>query len=161
MKPSTGRAIGLAFAALWLLLGAAALPTPWHQIIGVSGLIAIVALALRAWRMKERVTGAFRMSRYWIAVAAECVALVLANVLLNRNGQGGYLLPVVAMIVGLHFVGLWWAGGGPQYLWLAGIMTPIGAAALLLPPGSPLMQAVTGLGSAAALAGIAGTGARR
>lgn len=161
MTPFTGRAIGLGFAALWLLVGASALPQPWRYAVGGLGLIVIAALTVRAWRLVEPRTGRFSMRRFGIAVALEFAALALAQALLNRSGQTGYLIPVVGIIVGLHFIGLWWAGGGAQYLWLAGAMTAIDAAALLLPPGSAAMLAFAGLGSATALAVAAGTGARR
>ncbi|VVT19007.1 conserved membrane hypothetical protein [Sphingomonas sp. EC-HK361] len=161
MSPFTGRAIGLAFATLWLLLGAGALPLPWRYVVGGLGVAAIIALVIRAWRMNERRTGLFRMGRYRLSVALEFGAIAFTSYLLMKTGSGGYLIPAVGVIVGLHFIGLWWAGGGIQYLQLAGLMTVIDSFALLLPPGSASMQAVAGLGSAAALAGIAGTGARR
>ena len=160
MRPFTGRAIGLIFAELWLLLGAAVLPPPWYWAVAALGTLTIVALVVRAWRMKERRTGLFRMRRYWIAVAGEVVALAVANAVLHRLRLDGYLLPVVAIIVGLHFTGLWWAGGGTRYLGLAATLTAVGLAALLLPLGAA-MQAFVGLGSAAALAGFAGFGRRR
>lgn len=161
MSAFTGRAIGLGFAVLWLLLGAAALPVPWRYGVGVTGLALIGMLAWRVWHLNEPRTGLFRMNRYRTAVIAEFAAIAVAQLALARTGLTGYLLPVVAILVGLHFVGLWWAGGGAQYLWLAAVMTLVGAAALLLPSGSAAMQAVTGLGSGAALAWFAGTGARR
>ncbi len=160
MSAFTGRAIGLGFAVLWLLLGAAALPVPWRYGVGAVGVVAIAGLAVRAWRMDEPRTGLFRMKRYRIAVIAEFGALALGQVLLARAGLSAYLLPVVGIIVGLHFIGLWWAGGGVQYLRLAAAMTIIDAGALLLPAGGHAMQAVAGLGSAAALAVAAGTGTR-
>ncbi|KQS02894.1 hypothetical protein ASG11_00235 [Sphingomonas sp. Leaf357] len=160
MSAFTGRAIGLGFAVLWLLVGAAALPAPWYYSIAAAGLAAIAVLAWRAWRMHEPRTGLFRMNRYWVAVVAEFAAIAFAQIVLIRLGLTGYLLPVVGILVGVHFVGLWWAGGGERYLRLAGVMTALDAAALLLPPGGRAMQAVAGLGSAAALAWFAGTGAR-
>lgn len=161
MTPFTGRAIGLAFAALWLLLGAAALPLPWRYAAAAGGLAGLVVLAVRAWRLDEPRTGLFRMARFRLAVALEFGAIAVANWQLNRAGVGGYLIPVVGIIVGVHFVGLWWAGGGTVYLWLAGAMTAVDAFALLLPPGGAAMQGVAGFGSAAALAVAAGTGPRR
>lgn len=161
MSAFTGRAIGLGFAVLWLLLGAAALSVPWRYLIGAAGLAAIAALLWRARRMQEPRTGLFRMDRYLIAVVAEFAAIALVQLVLARLGLSAYLLPVVGVLVGVHFVGLWWAGGGDSYLRLAGTMTALNAAALLLPPGSRAMQAVAGLGSAAALAWFAGTGVRR
>ena len=160
MTAFTGRAIGLGFAILWLLLGASALPPAWGYATGAIGLAAIAALAWHAWRMHEPRTGRFRMDRYWIAVVAEVAAIALAQLVLTRSGLVGYLLPVVGVLVGLHFLGLWWAGGGERYWRLAGVMTALDAAALLLPPGSRAMQAAAGLGSAAALAWFAGTRTR-
>lgn len=160
MTPFTGRAIGLGFAALWLWLGATALPTPWNWAIGVAGALAIGALAWSAWRMIEPRDGLFQMRRYWIAVVGEVVVLIAVQLLLHRFGLWAYLIPVVGVIVGLHFIGLWWAGGGVGYVGLAVVMTAVNAAAMLLPPGGAAMQAVAGLGSAAALAWFAGTGAR-
>lgn len=161
MTPFTGRAIGLLFAELWLLLGTAVVPLPWRWVAAAVGTLAIAALVARAWRMRERRTGLFRMRRYWIAAAGEVVALAAANAVLHRLRLDGYLLPAVAVIVGVHFTGLWWAGGGAGYLGLAATLTTIGLVALLLPPASAAMQAVVGFGSAAALAGFAGFGARR
>ncbi|CAM3233969.1 hypothetical protein SPAN111604_12130 [Sphingomonas antarctica] len=161
MSAFTGRAIGLGFAVLWLILGAAALPIPWRCLVGAGGLAVIGIFVWRAWRMEEPRTGLFRMGRYRIAVIAEFAAIAVTQLLLGRWGLGGYLLPAVGILVGLHFIGLWWAGGGERYLWLAATMTAIDAAALLLPAGSAAMQATAGLGSAAALAWFAGTGARR
>ena len=160
MTPFTGRAIGLGFAALWLLLGAAALPGPWHWGVAAAGLATIALCGVRAWRMVEPRTGLFVMRRYRIAVAAEFAAIALATALLARLGLSAYLIPVVGIIVGAHFIGLWWAGGGVQYVTLAATMVAVDAAALLLPPGGAAMQAAAGLGSAAALAWAAGTGAR-
>lgn len=161
MTPFTGRAIGLAFATLWLLLGAAALPDIWRYATGAGGLLALAALAVRAWYLPDRRTGQFDMRRYRISVVLEFAAIAMAGYLLHLGGWDGYALPAVGIIVGLHFIGLWWAGGGAQYGRLAGGMTAIDTAALLLPPGSHAMQAVAGLGSAAALALAAGTGVRR
>jgi hypothetical protein len=161
MSAFTGRAIGLGFAVLWLLAGATALPLAWRYPVGAAGLLVIGFLAWRAWRMVEPRTGLFRMNRYWIAVVAEFAAIFVVQLLLKRWGLTGYLLPVVGILVGLHFVGLWWAGGGERYLWLAATMTVVDAAALALQPGSAAMQVAAGLGSAAALAWFAGTGARQ
>lgn len=162
MSAFTGRAIGLSFAVLWLILGAAALSAPWRFLIGAVGLTAIGLLLWRARRMNEARTGLFRMSRYRIAVIGEFAAIAVAQITLRRFGLYGYLLPAVGILVGLHFVGLWWAGGGERYLGLAATMTIIDAAALfLLPPGSAAMQATAGLGWAAALAWFAGTGQQR
>ena len=161
MSAFTGRAVGLGFAVLWLILGAAALPMPWRYLVGSAGLTAIGVMVWRAWRMDEPRTGQFRMSRYRVAVIAEFAAIAITQLLLGRLRLTGYLLPAVGILVGLHFVGLWWAGGGERYLRLAATMTAIDAAALLLPAGSAAMQATAGLGSAAALAWFAGTGVRR
>lgn len=161
MSAFTGRAIGLGFAALWLILGAAALSQPWRYVVCASGLVTIAFLVWRARRMNEPKTGLFRMNRYRIAVTAEFGMIAVTQLLLAKLGLSAYLLPIVGVIVGLHFIGLWWAGGGSIYLGLAGTMTVLNGGALLLRPGSPAMQAVAGLGSAAALACFAGTGVRR
>ena len=53
-------------------------------------------------------------------VGLEVVAIICAVVLLKRAGRKQYLVPVIAVIVGLHFFGMvpalhsnlfWWVGG--------------------------------------------------
>ncbi len=75
----------------------------------------------------------FRQRAYLIAVALEVVALVIANTALPRIGFGDELIPVVGVIVGLHFIGLWRATRLRRFLGIAFAMCVVSAFSALLP----------------------------
>jgi hypothetical protein len=57
--------------------------------------------------------------------------------------------PIVTAIVGVHFVGLWFATGNQKWLWLEAALCGVGIIGLLVPPAARLPTA--GIGSAPAL----------
>lgn len=66
--------------------------------------VLIVALALPR---KQRHLGTFRGHIYGIAVAFEVAAIFGTIWLLGQFALSQFLLPAIAFIVGLHFLGLW------------------------------------------------------
>ena len=58
---------------------------------------------------------------------------------------------MIGIVVALHFIGLWWATGDARFLVLTGAMLAVNLVALLFPPASVAMFAVSGLGSWACL----------
>ena len=138
--------IPLGFALWWLWQGIAALPPGWRTGIGIAGVVAIAAIAAHVLTRPPRPGDVrFRFGwRFAVAVAAEVAGLVIALNLLQANGRLDLLLPAIGIVIGLHFVGIWWSNPQPRYLWLAGAMTGLNVAALFVADPRPL----SGLGSA-------------
>jgi hypothetical protein len=158
MTARRGTIVVLGFALVWLWVGTSGLATPWRAVVGGVGLVALGAIAWRALRGPVALgrTRRFDGRRFAITVAIEVGAAVLAGQLLGRSGLIGYVWPTIGIIVGLHFVGLWWATGDRRYLTLTAVMTAVNVVALAFPAGGAAMLAVSGLGSCAALAWAVG-----
>jgi hypothetical protein len=108
-----GVAAGAVFAALWGLVGARGLAGAWRRRIAVLVLMASAGLVARALIAPPQPAYAQRFDAhiYGYAVAFEIVGVVLAALALRAPGRRGLLAPVLAIITGLHFVGLWLATG--------------------------------------------------
>ncbi len=133
-----GATIGLGFGGLWALLGAQALPQHLSVWAALAGFAVSAALILRVWWARpvpSEGKSLFRRTRYFVAVALEVAAIMAASNLLPRYGLSGYLIPVVGVIVGLHFIGLWLAAAQRHFLGIAAGMCAVSLAAMLLPPG--------------------------
>jgi hypothetical protein len=152
-----GATVGLFFGGLWCVLGSQALPQHWQLPVIVAGWIVTLLLVLRLWRLPAFGAGGgamFRQRTYLVAVALEVVALVAANNLLPKMGFGDELIPVVGIIVGLHFIGLWQATGLRRFLGIAVAMCVVSAFSALLPSlwgNIDPRVAVCGFGSALVL----------
>jgi len=70
---------------------------------------------------------------------------------LRSHDRQDVLLPVIGIIVGLHFIGLWLAWRRVQFLWLTGALVAINVLAMLLPLTRAARTMVSGFGSSASL----------
>jgi hypothetical protein len=147
-----GALVGLAFGLLWWLVGAGAIERPLGTALQVAGLAIFAGAA--AWIVRRAPSAGRRRPRwsyYIIAVVAEVAVIALAQAWLGARGLNALLFPVVGVIVGLHFIGLWLAFARRRFLALAATMVAINLLALLLPLGGDTRLALSGFGSAAAL----------
>jgi hypothetical protein len=64
----------------------------------------------------------FNLQAYNISVAFEAILIAIAVVVLTRSGRKFLLLPVISIIVGLHFYGMVWALGSNEYWWIGSAM---------------------------------------
>lgn len=87
------------------------------------------------------------------SVLFEAVLIVLTVVLVRRFSHRSLIPPIIAIIVGLHFVGLYFAAGQVVFIWLAVAMFVVGVVAVLAPQA--LRLPIAGFGSAIALWGSA------
>ncbi len=163
---SASTLIGAIFALIWGINGSLALPNSWR--VGITAIVTLITLGLVAvsinfYRSAGRVpsgtdaqaTNPFRTTAYRVAVAAMLIALPVASRVLTLNGQGDAIMPTVAIIVGLHFLGLVPAFRNGIFAWIAGGFCLIGLVALFLPVQAgktlELRYAVVGLGCALVL----------
>jgi hypothetical protein len=145
-----GILIGVIAGAGWALAGAAALEGQARAFavfgaLGLSVLLGVATADLPSAAMSGRFDGGI----YGVAVTAETIAILGAVALLRRWARQDWLPPVIAVIVGLHFLGLWRATGSLVFVALAAGLCVVGIAGSLVPASRRLL--VVGFGCAAAL----------
>lgn len=144
-----GTIVGVAFGCAWGIAGTLPLPPLWRT-AGILGSIAASVILIMLIRgAPGTVDGHFNGTIYGVAVTAEVIAIVIAGVTLSQTGHGSFIPPAVAVIVGLHFIGLWLATNTVTFLWLAAALCAIGLGAAAVEKSARLP--VAGIGSALAL----------
>lgn len=150
--PQVGLIVVAFFGALWAAVGASALRS--RQCVGVTALAIVIAIILAIQFPRLRVTGGyFHSGIYVYSVLFEVIAIAIAIVLIRRFADRSFIPPVIAIIVGLHFVGLRGATGEDIFVWIAVAMCVFGAVAAL--SSRRLRLPIAGFGSALALWGSA------
>ena len=128
--------IGWFFGTLWALLGVSALPRPYDRIgCGVAIAVGLPFLA-RLWRHESPAgarRGLFRAPAYFLAVAAEVLAIYAASLLLPRFSAQRQVFSAVGCIVGLHFIGLWLATRSPRFLRITAGMCCVSLLSMVTP----------------------------
>lgn len=156
-----GALVGASFGGCWAIAGAFGLPKRMRPPVILLSLAVTAFLIARPFvePLSGVPQGSFDATVYWIAVAAETAAILIAAIFLNVRGRKDLLLPVIGIIVGLHFIGLWQATRLLLFLGVAILMCAVSLAALLLrgydANGVSPRQAVAGLGCAIVLWGCA------
>jgi hypothetical protein len=151
------RTIGLLFGGLWGLLGVLALPVAWRLACALTVGFVSIFLVIRLWHTSRSLDPASSMFRRWpylLAVTLEIMAIYTVSAALPRYGLQAYFIEVLGVIVGLHFIGLWWATGLTRFLWIAAGLCGVSAIAMALPRAWEdllLRDAVTGVGNALVL----------
>jgi len=141
---SSGAAIGgiivASFAALWAGLGVRSLGREWAIRLTVASALLSLALVIAGVGQlrspsSTTVAGVPHPNVYWVSVAFEAVAIPLAVFILRRRRQHRYILPITALIVGLHFFALVPAFGSFEFAWIGSAMSVIALATIwFLPP---------------------------
>lgn len=167
-----GALVVTGFGAFWAIGGAFNLPNPASAILFVASLLAVVGLlvvSLRLWRKSETLPAhsSPEESTYWrnsgkwfgLIFASEATLIAIASIVLGNTGHDALIPPVIALIVGLHFLLLAPLFRLPLYN-VAGIAMSalalvciIAVIAIWRPAGDSLFfwSIVVGLGSAALL----------
>lgn len=143
--------IGWAFGLLWLSVGLGVTPAPWKWIAGlIYGAVAVIA-AIRILRQRNARGGSFDRRWYLAAVVAEVVAIMVAAHWLAAHHRTDLTFPVVGVLVGLHFLGLWPSFALRRFVVLAFVLVAINLAAIFLPLSPEERLMLSGFGSSAAL----------
>lgn len=176
---NTGTAIGsfiaIVFGLVFVEVNGGGLATPWPAVIRVAGvvvavaLLAVLVLAPRGRVRAERSADDgpsddqrtfFGSRRYWVIVAIEVVALFGGLAVINDvldHGEVG--ISWIAVVVGLHFLGLGWAFRLGRFHVLGAVMIALGVAGFLLDAfgaGAAVIGLVSGVLSGASLFATAG-----
>lgn len=129
----TGQQIGVLIGVIagggWALAGSASLRGASRVIALSVSLAGSILLILATARLPPAgVTGRFDGGIYGLAVTAETIAILAAVVLLRRSARQDWLAAVIAVIVGLHFLGLWRATGDDLFVAIAAGLCLVGFA---------------------------------
>lgn len=146
--PQLGLIVVACFGALWAAVGASVLKSKCR--IGVIAVATIITLLLmmQSSRLHQR-SGYFHANYYVYSVVFEVIAIVVTIVLVRRFADRSLILPLIAIIVGLHFLGLRLATGQDVFIWLAVAMCLFGVTGTLASPA--WRRLIAGFGSALAL----------
>lgn len=136
--------IAAIFGLFWGITGTAGLPPPF-ELLGRSLLLVITlmlfAVALWFLRLARRLPSAdgknrvnpFRTRAYRISVLLMALAIPMTSIVLSNTGFENAIVPVIAIIVGLHFFGLIRAFDSQRFAIVGGAMCLVGVVALGLP----------------------------
>lgn len=136
--------ISAVFALIWGLNGSLSLPGYW-RVVAAAVVVLITLVMVAVGVIFRRNAGRFppdpdapplspfRTTAYRVAVVAMLVAIPVAGRVLTLSGHGDAIMPAVAIIVGLHFLGLAPAFRSGIFVWIAGAFCVLGSAALFLP----------------------------
>jgi hypothetical protein len=158
--PVIGAVVGVTFGSAWGIAGAMGLKRRWRLwAVALSvGISATLVAALSISESKAQ-AGTFRGNVYGFAATFEVVAIVAAVPLLRRHGRSDLLMPVIGLIVGLHFLGLWQATDLVRFVWVALAMCFLCGLAAFIPVNehANARWVLAGFGSALVLwaAGVA------
>jgi hypothetical protein len=164
--------IAAIFGLFWGITGTAGLPPPF-ELLGRSLLFVITltlfAVALGFLRRARRLPSAngetainpFRTRAYRLSVLLMTIAIPITSIVLSNTGFGDAIVPVIAIIVGLHFFGLIRAFDSQRFALVGGAMCLVGVVALGLPvhlrlntgASLPIRETVVGVGCALILWG--------
>jgi hypothetical protein len=160
------------FGAFWAIGGVFNLPNPVSALILVVSLLVVVGLliaSLRLWRKSETLPAhsSPEESMYWrnsgkwfgLIFASEAALIAIASIVLGNTGHDALIPPVIALIVGLHFLLLAPLFRLPLYNVTGIAMSSLALACIIAviagwrPAGESLFfwSSVVGLGSAALL----------
>lgn len=148
-----GLIIPVGFGCLWAVAGTTDFRGASRFLILLASIGISGALIFATLRTPLQVRGQFDGSIFAMAVAFEALAIAAVVIILNRRDWTSLILPAIAIIVGLHFVGLWRATANVSFIWLALALCVVGLVAASLP--APMRRPVAGLGSALSLWGTA------
>ena len=107
------------FAIIWTAAGTHQLGRRWFALLLSISILISLAVIYAATRITPAHPVVFNPTVYHISVAFEAVLIFLAVGFLVRSGRKEFLLPVISIIVGLHFFGMVWARESNLY-WFVG-----------------------------------------
>ncbi len=138
------------FAIVWVAAGARTLERKYFAMLLLAAICISLGLIYLSSQFVPRHPQVFHAKPYEIAVVAEVIFILLAVVILRGLNRKDLLLPVISIIVGLHFFGMVPALGSGLYWWIGGAMCLLPIIVISFLPGR-WWQLSVGLGCAVVL----------
>jgi hypothetical protein len=150
VKIPIGAIIVSVFAIVWVAAGTRELKRGWFALwVALSILISLGVIYIGV-HLTPAHPFRFHPKPYYISVALEAVFIFIAVLILRLTNRKYFILPVISIVVGLHFVGMVFAFDSNLYWWIAGAMCLLPILTMSILP-SRLWLPVTGLGCAVIL----------
>lgn len=147
MRIPVGAIIVSCFAVIWAAAGSRRLGQRWFAILLSMSVLISSGLIYAGSRIEPARPLTFSPKAYSISVALEAVLILLAVLFLRRPDRKHLLLPVISIIVGLHFFGMVWALGSNLYWWVGGAICLLPILTMSILPRN-VWDPVVGLGCA-------------
>lgn len=147
MRIPIGAVIVSIFAVAWTAVGARNLGRTWFRVLLFAAILISTALIYVGGHVAAARPPTFNAKAYAVAVTLEAVLILLAVIILRITGRKYLLLPVISIIVGLHFFGMVPALGSSLYWWIGGAMSLLPIFTLSVLPRD-FWDPVVGLGCA-------------
>jgi predicted branched-subunit amino acid permease len=102
------------FAVIWIAAGTRNVGRRWFSwLLSISILISL-GVIVAAGKIAPPHPTMFNGKAYGVSIAFEAVLILLAVLVLRRDDRQCFLLPIIAIVAGLHFFGLVWALGSNE-----------------------------------------------
>ena len=150
MKIPVGAIIVSCFAVIWTAAGARSLGRRWFAFLLSMSILISLGVIYAGGHIETGRPLTFNSKAYNISVAFEAVLIFFAVLFFRQPDRKHRLLPIVSIIVGLHFFGMVWALGSNLYWWVGGAMCLLPILATSILPQN-LWAPVVGLGCAVIL----------
>ena len=148
---SVGAIIVACFAVAWVAAGASNFDRRLFGLFLALSILISAAIIVAATRIPfGRHSAGFNGRIYGLFVTLEALAIVIAAVWINRVGAKQYLMPVIAIIVGLHFFGMVPALRSDEFWLVGGAMSLLPVLTMLILP-QRAWTPVVGIGCAVIL----------
>jgi hypothetical protein len=142
-----GAIIVSGFAVAWTAAGARNLGRRWFALLFFLSIWISLGLIYAGAHIAPAHPAVFNGKAYGIAVTFEAVLIFFAVLILRMVNRKYLLLPVISIIVGLHFFGMVPALGSNLYWWIGAAMCLLPIFTVSLLPRN-IWEPVVGLGCA-------------
>lgn len=147
MRIPIGAIIVSVFAIVWTAAGARNLGRRWFALLFFMSILISLGLICAGSHTEPSYPAVFHGKAYGIAVTFEAVLIFFAVLILRMMDRKYLLLPVISIIVGLHFFGMVPALGSNLYWWIGAAMCLLPILTVLILPRN-IWEPVVGLGCA-------------
>jgi uncharacterized protein DUF7010 len=145
-----GAIVVSAFAIIWIAAGTRNLGRRWFSCLLSISILISLGIIVATGKIAPAHAATLNGKAYGLSVAFEAVLIFLAVLFLRRDDRKQFLLPVISIVVGLHFFGLVWALGSNEYWFVGGAMCLLSILTMSILPRN-LWDSVVGLGCAVIL----------
>jgi hypothetical protein len=122
LKIPIGAIIVSIFAIIWTAAGARNLERRWFVFLLTMSILISVGLLCTGAHIQPAHPATVNGEAYGIVVTVEAALIFLAVLILRMADRKHLLLPIISLIVGLHFFGMVPALGSNLYWWIGGAM---------------------------------------